>query len=201
MSLPSRWVVAVSVAMAAAILGDSLMYAVLPVRWRDFGLEIAMVGVLLSVNRWARLLTNPIAGWAMGRFGPARALSGRGLSCSGHDRAVHPGTWLLGAAPRPGLVGELLVVLTPWRLSRGAGGVNRRYPWVLPGVLPRRYPFRELHRGAGWRGPDRSHWFQDHGLALRRGHRCRRPGSVARSGLGSSSASALPSFRRRSGTA
>lgn len=56
-------------AAAAAILGDSLLYAVLPIVWGQLGLELAMVGVLLSVNRWVRLLTNSLAGWTMARYG------------------------------------------------------------------------------------------------------------------------------------
>jgi MFS family permease len=69
MSLPPRWVVAVSIAVAAAILGDSLLYAVLPTMHDDLGLQAFMVGILLSANRFVRLLTNSLAGWVMGRAG------------------------------------------------------------------------------------------------------------------------------------
>ncbi|MBI3967138.1 MAG: MFS transporter [Chloroflexi bacterium] len=69
MRLPPRWVVAVSFAVAAAILGDSLLYAVLPTVWPQLGLEVGLVGVLLSANRFVRLVSNPLAGWAMGRLG------------------------------------------------------------------------------------------------------------------------------------
>jgi len=67
--LPPRWVVAVSLAVAASILGDSLLYAVLPVVWDDLGLAVGLVGVLLSVNRWVRLVSNSIAGWVVTRAG------------------------------------------------------------------------------------------------------------------------------------
>ena len=67
--LPPRWVVAVSVAVAAAILGDSLLYAVLPTQWPHLGLDVGMVGVLLGVNRLVRLASNPLAGWAVRRWG------------------------------------------------------------------------------------------------------------------------------------
>jgi len=67
--LPPRWVVAVSLAVAASILGDSLLYAVLPVVWDDLGLAVASVGILLSVNRWVRLVSNSIAGWVVTRTG------------------------------------------------------------------------------------------------------------------------------------
>ena len=69
MTLPPRRLLAVSAASATAILGDSLLYAVLPVVWPQLGLELALVGVLLSINRWVRLVTNSFAGWAMERFG------------------------------------------------------------------------------------------------------------------------------------
>ena len=66
---PPRWVVAVSMAVAAAILGDSLLYAVLPVVWPELGLEAPMVGVLLAANRFVRPLANPLAGRVMSRHG------------------------------------------------------------------------------------------------------------------------------------
>jgi MFS family permease len=56
-------------AVAATLLGDSLMYVVLPVIWRDLGLELWMVGVLLSANRFVRLVTNPLAGRVVERVG------------------------------------------------------------------------------------------------------------------------------------
>ncbi|CAN5626492.1 MFS transporter [soil metagenome] len=69
MRLPPRWVVAVSCAVAASILGDSLLYAVLPTIYEDLGLQAFMVGILLSANRFVRLLTNTVAGWTMARVG------------------------------------------------------------------------------------------------------------------------------------
>src|SRR5215468_4458511 len=44
--------------IAIAMIGDTLLYAVLPLYHDDFGLSLAMVGVLLSLNRWIRLLAN-----------------------------------------------------------------------------------------------------------------------------------------------
>lgn len=67
--LPPRWVVAVSAAVAAAILGDSLLYAVLPIVWIDLGLQPAMTGDLLSANRLVRLVSNPLAGRVVARLG------------------------------------------------------------------------------------------------------------------------------------
>ena len=72
MRLPPRWVVAVSFAVAAAILGDSLLYAVLPTMYSSLGLKIGMVGILLSANRFVRLASNPVAGWVVARTGVRR---------------------------------------------------------------------------------------------------------------------------------
>src|SRR6185436_2078130 len=40
------------------LLGDTLIYAVLPLYHVDWGISLVMVGVLLSLNRWTRLLAN-----------------------------------------------------------------------------------------------------------------------------------------------
>ena len=44
--------------IAIGMIGDTLLYAVLPLYHQQFGLSLAMVGVLLSLNRWIRLLAN-----------------------------------------------------------------------------------------------------------------------------------------------
>src|ERR1051326_8730800 len=44
--------------LAVALIGDALIYAVLPLYHQEFGVSLAMVGVLLSLNRWIRLLAN-----------------------------------------------------------------------------------------------------------------------------------------------
>lgn len=46
---------------AAALLGDTLLYSVLPVNAASLGLDALAVGLVLSLNRWVRLLTNPLA--------------------------------------------------------------------------------------------------------------------------------------------
>ena len=60
---------AVSLATAATLLGDSMLYAVLPTAFHALGLELWMVGVLLSANRFVRLLTNPLAGRVVEKIG------------------------------------------------------------------------------------------------------------------------------------
>ena len=57
-------------AVAATLLGDSMLYAVMPSRPDDWGLSIGLVGILLSANRLIRLLTNTLAGRLFVWFGP-----------------------------------------------------------------------------------------------------------------------------------
>lgn len=65
---PSRRVVLVAAAVAFALLGDQALYAVLPVCFEQLGLIPFQVGVLLSANRWIRLLTNQVAERLTRRF-------------------------------------------------------------------------------------------------------------------------------------
>lgn len=69
MHLPPRVLVMISLAIAASLLGDSLLYAVLPTIWMQLNLELWMVGVLLSANRFIRFITNPLAGRVIERYG------------------------------------------------------------------------------------------------------------------------------------
>jgi len=48
-------------ATAFSLLGDQALYAVLPVYLDQLGLSAIQVGILLSANRWIRLLTNHLA--------------------------------------------------------------------------------------------------------------------------------------------
>lgn len=57
----SRTVGLVGGATAFSLLGDQALYAVLPVYLGQLGLSAIQVGVLLSANRWVRLLTNHLA--------------------------------------------------------------------------------------------------------------------------------------------
>ena len=68
-----KMVVVISLLTAACLLGDSMLYVVLPIHWQDVGLaSLWEVGILLSVNRIVRLPLNPLVGWLYGR------MSGRG---------------------------------------------------------------------------------------------------------------------------
>lgn len=54
---------------AICLLGDTMLYIVLPVYWQDVGLRsLWEVGVVLSVNRFVRLPLNPFVGWLYHRM-------------------------------------------------------------------------------------------------------------------------------------
>jgi MFS family permease len=54
--------VLISAAVALSLLGDALLYALLPARPDAFGVVVWQVGVLLGANRFVRLITNELAG-------------------------------------------------------------------------------------------------------------------------------------------
>ena len=58
-----------SLAVAAALLGDAMLYVVMPARPELWQLTIVQVGVLLSANRLVRLLTNPLSSVFVERYG------------------------------------------------------------------------------------------------------------------------------------
>ncbi|HEX2059491.1 MAG TPA: MFS transporter, partial [Thermoanaerobaculia bacterium] len=58
--MTSRPTVLASIVLALALLGDSLLYAVLPLHAATFGISLAWVGVLLSANRIVRLFAYPL---------------------------------------------------------------------------------------------------------------------------------------------
>ena len=55
--------------MALSILGDSMLYAVLPAHAASLGIPVAGVGLILSVNRWIRIATNFGAAGVFRRIG------------------------------------------------------------------------------------------------------------------------------------
>lgn len=62
-------IIIVALITALSLLGDSMLYIVLPIYWREAGLDsIWQVGLLLSVNRFIRLPFNPIVGWLYQRI-------------------------------------------------------------------------------------------------------------------------------------
>jgi len=59
--LPPKPVVLVAVGAAISLFGDMALYTILPIHFRSLGLIPLQVGILLSANRWIRLLTNHLA--------------------------------------------------------------------------------------------------------------------------------------------
>ncbi|MCS7207866.1 MAG: MFS transporter [Dehalococcoidia bacterium] len=65
----SRRVVRATGGVAASLFGDSMLYAVLPAQMPAFGVSPAVVGLVLSVNRFVRLWSNGLAARVYLRFG------------------------------------------------------------------------------------------------------------------------------------
>ena len=71
---PGR-VLTITAIVAAVIMGDSMVYAVLPTNVSAFAVSAGLVGVLLSANRFVRLVSNPLADRLFRRFGAERPLA------------------------------------------------------------------------------------------------------------------------------
>ncbi|WP_261129307.1 MFS transporter [Bacillus sp. Marseille-Q3570] len=57
-------VIIIALITAVCVLGDAMMFIVLPLYWKEFGLtSLWQVGILLSINRFIRLPINPLVGW------------------------------------------------------------------------------------------------------------------------------------------
>jgi MFS family permease len=68
-SAAPRSLIVVSFAVALSLLGDQMLYAVLPAVHGAVGIPVTAIGLLLSANRLIRLLTNSIAGYVVERCG------------------------------------------------------------------------------------------------------------------------------------
>ena len=55
-------------------MGDVTLYTVLPTRFADAGIALGMVGVILSINRLIRLITNNAMGWFFDHLPNRRAI-------------------------------------------------------------------------------------------------------------------------------
>lgn len=88
-----------AIVLALALLGDSLLYAVLPLHAATFGVSLAWVGVLLSANRIVRLFAYPLlprlAASGLRRFTIAAAALG---AISTLMFSVASGAWTLLAS-------------------------------------------------------------------------------------------------------
>jgi len=87
----------VAVAVGASVIGDAMLYAVLPANIESFGLQVGLVGVILSANRFIRLASNTWAARVYDRIGVfwpfMLALSVGGAITAGYG-LVH-GFWAL----------------------------------------------------------------------------------------------------------
>jgi predicted MFS family arabinose efflux permease len=69
---PTLLVSAVGCTIALSIMGDSLLYSILPLAAEGLGLTLPMVGVLLSVNRLVRIASNLWGSAIFEKLGPRR---------------------------------------------------------------------------------------------------------------------------------
>ena len=67
---PSRLAVAAGVAVGLSLMGDSLLYNLLPLEATQLGIPLALVGILLSANRLIRLASNTWISQLFERAGP-----------------------------------------------------------------------------------------------------------------------------------
>ena len=58
----------ITTVVALSLLGDAMLYVVLPARPEDFSVLIWQIGILLGANRFIRLITNELAGRIADRF-------------------------------------------------------------------------------------------------------------------------------------
>jgi len=89
--------------MSLALLGDQMLYVVLPAHPEAAGIGVAALGLVLSANRLIRLAANPLAGWLSDWLGRRRPyLLGMALA------AVSTGMYLAAASLWPLLAGRLV---------------------------------------------------------------------------------------------
>ncbi len=91
-----RSVLLIGLAVASSLLGDVTIYTVLPVYHESLGLSPIEVGIILSANRWVRLLTNQFPRRIPDRHRPRNVLgvfllAGAVISLA---YATHPPFWL-----------------------------------------------------------------------------------------------------------
>jgi MFS family permease len=98
-----RALLAISVGTTLSLMGDTAMYAVLPTHVAEAGVTLASVGLLLSANRWIRLLLNGPAGVLYDRW-PRRWFFIPALFVGALSTALYG--WTTGLWPL--LIGRLL---------------------------------------------------------------------------------------------
>ncbi|QQE75101.1 MFS transporter [Brevibacillus composti] len=89
-------VIMLAAVTALCMLGDSMLYVVLPLYWREAGLSsLWEVGVLLSVNRLVRVPLNPLVNlWYMRSGGRSGLIAAVLLACVSTASYALEGFWL-----------------------------------------------------------------------------------------------------------
>ncbi|MCP5097610.1 MAG: MFS transporter, partial [Chloroflexi bacterium] len=98
-----RVLAVIGLGTALSLIGDASMYTVLPTHTAEAGIALAAVGVMLSANRWIRLVANGAVGWLSERWS-RRWLFVPALFLGAISTAVYG--WTVGYWPL--LIGRLL---------------------------------------------------------------------------------------------
>jgi MFS transporter, DHA1 family, multidrug resistance protein len=88
-----------ALALAFASFGDAFLYPFLPLHGERLGMSVAWIGILLSINRFARIFTNTIIARACANYGfrlmTLLAVGVAILSTAGYGIASGIVTWIL----------------------------------------------------------------------------------------------------------
>ncbi len=81
-SLPFRGALLASGVMAFSGIGDALLYPVLPIYGDSMGFSMFFIGLLLSVNRFVRILANTFIANVVNRLGMKKVLIGSSIAAA-----------------------------------------------------------------------------------------------------------------------
>ncbi|MGF6950000.1 MFS family permease [Neobacillus sp. B4I6] len=99
MSNPSRKpIIVIAIVTAVCLLGNEMLFIVLPLYWKFFGLtSLWQVGVLLSANRIIRIPINSLVGWCYNRIGKQSCIMAAVVlaAASTFSYGIVKGFWLL----------------------------------------------------------------------------------------------------------
>lgn len=99
MSNPSRKpIIVIAIVTAVCLLGNEMLFIVLPLYWKFFGLtSLWQVGVLLSANRIIRIPINSLVGWCYNRIGKRSCIMAAVVlaAASTFSYGMVKGFWLL----------------------------------------------------------------------------------------------------------
>lgn len=90
---PSVWS---SLLMAVGGMGDALLYAYLPVKGEALGFSLISIGLLLSINKFARFFTNRWVAWISNKWGIRQVLLSGALLSAGTTLiyGLNAGFWI-----------------------------------------------------------------------------------------------------------